>query len=115
MASMEDLGTLKIEDFSSHLNEVFEVQVADGRTVPLKLVEAVSQGGALPEAAKNDQGKEIRLRKGGGFTLQFVAPETYPLQQGIYPIKHPKRGTLEVFLVPTGPMKGGFGLHAVFG
>jgi hypothetical protein len=115
MASMEDLGTLKIEDFSSHLNEVFEVQIADGKTVPLKLVEAVSQDNALPEAAKNDQGKEIKFREGGSFTLQFVAPESSPLKQGIYPIKHPKRGTLEVFLVPTGPVKGGFGLHAVFG
>jgi hypothetical protein len=115
MASMEDLGTLTIEDFSPHLNEVFEVQIADGKTMPLKLVEAVSHGNALPQAANNNEGKEIKLREGGGFTLQFVAPENSGLKQGIYPIKHPKRGTLELFLVPTGPVKGGFGLHAVFG
>ena len=115
MASMKDLGTLKIGDFSSHLDEVFEMQIADGKTVPLKLVEAVSQGNALPEAVKGNEGKDVKFREGGGFTLQFVAPEGSPLKQGIYPIKHPTRGTLEVFLVPTGPMQGGFGLHAVFG
>ena len=74
-----------------------------------------AHGHPLPGTVKTEAGQEHKIRDGGGFTLQFVAPESSRLQQGIYPIKHPKLGTLEVFLVPTGPVHDGHGFHAVFG
>lgn len=113
MASPADLGTLNLGDFEPHLNAVFEMDSPHGM-VPLRLAEAAAHGNALPATVKTDKGTEHKIRDGGGFTLQFVAPESSRLQQGIYPIKHPKLGTLEVFLVPTGPVHDGHGYHAVF-
>ena len=114
MASPADLGKLQLCDFEPHLNAIFEMDSPHGK-VPLRLAEAASHGHPLPETVTTREGKEHKVRDGGGFTLQFVAPESSRLQQGIYPIKHPKLGTLEVFLVPTGPVRDGHGFHAVFG
>jgi hypothetical protein len=115
MTSPADLGKLTLDDFSSHLDAVFEMDSPHGK-VPLKLAEATAHQHSLPQAVKTDEGKEHKIRDGGGFSLQFVAPESSRLKQGIYPIKHPKLGTIEVFLVPTGPVRDGLhGFHAVFG
>jgi hypothetical protein len=114
MASTADLGNLKIGDFAPHIGSVFEMQSPPG-VVSLKLAKAAANGLAVPAGVKGPNGEEIKAREGGGFTLQFVAPESSRLKQGNYQIEHPKLGTLEIFLVPTGPLAGGFGYHAVFG
>ena len=44
----------------------------------------------------------------------FVAPAGPFLPQAIYPVMHPALGTMEIFLVPVGPLAGGNGYHAVF-
>jgi hypothetical protein len=103
MASTADLAKLKIDDFAPHLNAAFEMQTPDG-AVPLKLVTA--EGGGEPVEAG---------REGGSFSLEFVAPQGRWLPQGIYPVKHPTLGTLEIFLVPSGALQDGHGYHAVFG
>jgi hypothetical protein len=112
-----DLGTLKVEDFSPHLNTDFEIQLPDGRAVPATLFEAAANGTAPPtEGLKGREGQLLKARAGGGFTLQFVTPENSLRGQGIYSVKHPKLGVLEIFLVPSGPVAPkGFGYHAVFG
>ena len=132
MASTADLGKLKVDDFNKHLNASFEIQDPDGKAVTtLKLVEAtpsVAKPPAPPPATSGDRfipmssqhaavaaKAKIVGREGGGFILQFVAPPDARLKQGIYPIKHPKLGTLEMFLTPTGLVQGGRGYHAVFG
>jgi hypothetical protein len=115
MASPADLGKLQLCDFEPHLNAVFEMELPNGK-VPLKLAEATAHQHKLPETVKTDEGMEHKIRDGGGFSLQFVAPESSRLKQGIYPLKHPKLGTIEIFLVPTGPLADGrHGFHAVFG
>jgi hypothetical protein len=117
MTSAADLGTLKIEDFSPHLNTGFEIQLPDGRLVQAMLAEAAANGTAPPaQGLKGREGQALKARDGGGFTLQFVTPENSIRSQGIYPVKHPKLGVLEIFLVPHGPVAPkGFGYHAVFG
>jgi hypothetical protein len=130
MASTADLGTLKVNDFSQHLNASFELQDPKGKPVTtLKLVEAVANVVSRPAATPSGDRiipmprklaaaaakAKIVGRDGGGFTLQFVAPVAARLKQGIYPIKHPKLGTLKMFLTPTGFVHGGRGYHAVFG
>jgi hypothetical protein len=117
MADAADLGALKIEDFSPHLNTDFEVQLPDGRLVQATLAEAAANGTAPPaEGLKGREGQLLKARAGGGFTLQFVTPENSIPRQGVYSVKHPKLGTLEIFLVPGGPVvPKGFGYHAVFG
>jgi hypothetical protein len=108
-----DLGKLKIDDFSPHVDSSFEMETPHG-AVPLKLVAATANGTSVPEGTKGPKGEQIKARGAEGFTLQFVAPQGRWLPQKIYPVKHPKLGTLEVFLVPTGPLHDGHGYHAVF-
>lgn len=97
--SSTDLATLKIDDFAPHRDSVFDMQTADG-VVPLKLVK-VDPAGASG-------------REGGAFSLLFVAPQGPWLPQAIYPIQHPALGTMEIFLVPIGPLPGGKGYQAIF-
>jgi hypothetical protein len=117
MTGTVDLGTLKLEDFSPHLNAGFEVHLPDGKVVPVTLAEAVANGTTPPaQGLKGREGQALKARDGGGFTLQFVTPQNSLPSQGIYSVKHPKLGMLEIFLVPNGPVvPQGYGYHAVFG
>jgi hypothetical protein len=99
MESSPDIAALSINDFEPHLNAIFEMRSPDG-IVPLKLEKATSAGQAM--------------REGGAFSLLFVAPAGAFLPQAIYPVRHPSLGTMEIFLVPVGPLSGGNGYHAVF-
>jgi hypothetical protein len=99
MASTADLAALRIDDFTPHLDAVFDTQ-APGGAAPLKLVRVAPAG---------DSG-----RAGGAFSLVFVAPKGPWLQQAIYPVKHPVLGIMEIFLVPIGPVQDGNGYQAVF-
>ena len=54
------------------------------------------------------------LRAGGAFSLLFVSAAGPFLPQAIYALAHPVMGTLELFLVPLGPMQGGNGYEAIF-
>ena len=99
MVATADLAALGIGDFTPHLEAIFDMQTADG-VIPLQLANARPVG---------DSG-----RAGGAFSLLFVAPAGPWLSQGIYPVKHPALGIMEIFLVPVGPAPGGNGYHAVF-
>jgi hypothetical protein len=94
-----DLAALRIDDFTPHLEAAFDMQTAGG-AVPLKLVKVDPVG---------DSG-----RAGGAFSLIFVTPKGPWLPQGIYPVRHPALGIMEIFLVPVGPASGGNGYNAVF-
>jgi hypothetical protein len=99
MAATADLGALRIDDFTPHLDATFDMQAAGG-VVPLKLAKADPGG---------DSGRE-----GGAFSLIFVAPKGPWLPQAVYPVQHPTLGTLEIFLVPVGAAFGGNGYQAIF-
>ena len=113
-----DLAKLKVDDFSAALNTCFEIKLPETKgaraattVVPLTLVKAEPNGVKLPEKATSDD----KMRAGGGFSLEFLAPEGHGLPQGMYTVDHAKLGTMNVFLVPSGPVPGGFGYHATFG
>jgi hypothetical protein len=113
-----DLASLKVGDFSAAVGTGFEIKLpqstgarAATTVVPLKLVKAEPNGVTRPDSAKPDD----KVRDGGGFSLEFVAPEDNRLPQGIYKVDHPKLGAMDVFLVPSGPVPGGFGYHTTFG
>jgi hypothetical protein len=99
MAATADLGALRIDDFTPHLDAVFDMQTAAG-VVPLKLAKVDPVG---------DSG-----RAGGAFSLIFVAPQGPWLPQGIYPVPHPVLGRMEIFLVPVGATQGGNSYQAIF-
>jgi hypothetical protein len=99
MTATPDLATIRIDDFAPHSDAVFAMQTPGGE-VPLKLVKVAPAGASG--------------RAGGAFALTFVAPQGPWLPQGTYPVKHPVLGTMEIFLVPVGPVSGGNGYHATF-
>ncbi|MHC1945955.1 hypothetical protein IF803_16355 [Bradyrhizobium sp. UFLA06-06] len=99
MTSTVDLAKLHIDDFTPHQDAEFEMQAAD-RAVALKL--------AKVEPAGNSG------RPGGAFSLLFTGPKGAWLPQAIYPVRHPARGVMEIFLVPIGPLGDGNGYQAVF-
>jgi hypothetical protein len=99
MTPVVDLAKLRIEDFSTRLDQVFEMQTAAG-VLPLKLTKVDSYGQAT--------------REGGAFSLLFVAPAGPSQPQAVYPIKHPELGTMEIFIVPAGPVPAGNSYHVTF-
>jgi hypothetical protein len=99
MTESVDLGALRIDDFTPHIDATFDMQ-ATGGVVPLKLAKVDPAG---------DSG-----RAGGAFSLIFVTPKGPWLPQGVYPVPHPVLGIMEIFLVPVGPASGGNGYQAVF-
>jgi hypothetical protein len=128
-----DLGSLSAESFKALVNSVFEVEIKADKTLPLTLVKAETHASppSKPEGSQPPQphnftvpgeytgpdGAKFKARQGGGFTLEFIdAAAQKWLQQGVYPVCHPKLGTMEILLVPAGPVQpNGHGYHAVFG
>jgi hypothetical protein len=93
------LTALTPADFEPHVGREFPVE-GHGRRLNLKLTEIDRLGAAS--------------REGGAFSLIFLSPPGPFLPQGIYPIEHPALGTLELFIVPLGPKKGGNSYQVIF-
>jgi hypothetical protein len=98
---MDSLAALTAEIFEPLSHEAFRLAAGGaGAELELTLVEVKRLGTAL--------------RPGGAFSLLFVSPAGPFLPQATYRLTHPKLGTLELFLVPIGPIQGGNGYEAVF-
>jgi len=98
------LDKLTLESFRPHTGSKFALQLADGESLELELVE-VSPMGAEPKDQRQ------------AFSCVFWGPENGSLPQQIYPLRHDKLGELQLFLVPLGPAgqdKLGFLYEAVF-
>ena len=91
------LAALTAGDFEPHSGESFRISPGE---LELTLVEVKRIGKAL--------------REGGAFSLLFVSAPGPFLPQAIYALAHPVMGTLQLFLVPLGPMQGGNGYEAIF-
>jgi len=99
MNKMPSLAELKVTDFAPRSGEVFRLRT-DAQAIELTLVHVGHLG---------DSGRE-----GGAFSLLFRSAQGPFLPQAIYPIAHPALGTLEMFIVPIGPIDGGNGYEAIF-
>lgn len=99
MAPPEDLAALAIDDFIPHLNGTFNLRNGE-ELVALRLVRVDRAG---------ESG-----RAGGAFSLLFATAKGAWLQQAIYPVEHRAFGTIEIFLVPIGPLQDGNGYQAIF-
>jgi hypothetical protein len=95
----KSLAGLRPEDFEAVRGDSFALAV-DNREVALKLVTVERLGHAL--------------REGGAFSLHFHGPLGATLPQAIYPLRHAKLGTVDVFVVPLGPKDGVNRYEAVF-
>ena len=78
------------------------MRLEGGRTLDLVLV-AVSSHATRAAVAARDP-----------FSLAFRGPRTPVQPQRIYALEHARMGTLEIFLVPTGPDEDGMRYEAVF-
>jgi len=96
---MPSVADLMLADFEPRKGETFRLR-ADPQELALELVEVTKLG---------ESG-----RKGGAFSLIFRAPPGPFLPQKIYPVDHPALGTLDIFVVPIGPIPGGNGYEVIF-
>ena len=124
-----DLGQLTADDFAPCLGTSFRLH-GPAAGAAATSTQATPQQATPTEVTPTEVTlAEIRrlgaaLRDGGAFALVFVAKndrhENNPHQkkphwpQGIYPVSHPSLGTLDMFLVPIGPVADGLGYEAVF-
>ena len=97
------LDQLTVSDFVDHVNGTFRVSLDSGDVLDLELIEAKAIGESRQPASPG-----IRSQ---AFSLIFRGPLDRLLPQQIYPIEHPTRGTLEIFLVPIGSEGDPNGLH----
>jgi hypothetical protein len=97
---MLDLATVRCEEFAACLNHDFEVVFSDG-TLALKLSEARPLG-VRPESIREP------------FALTFLGPAKLRLPQGIYKMRHPELGEMEIFLVPIAADQTSSAFEAVF-
>jgi hypothetical protein len=102
-ARCDMLDQLTVSDFIGHVNRTFRVTLGSEDLFELELIEADTIG----ESHRRDS-PGIRAR---GFSLIFRGPRDRLLPQQVYPIEHPTRGTLGIFLVPLGPERDPNFLH----
>ena len=99
MTTPVSLDHLTAAAFEARLDDAFRID-RDGGPIVLRLV-AVRRLGQT-------------RRAGGGFALDFVTVKGPQLPQAIYHLANETLGTVDIFLVPIGPIEGGFGYEALF-
>jgi hypothetical protein len=97
---MLDLAEVRCEQFAACLNQDFELVFPDG-TLPLKLSEARLLG-VRPESLREP------------FALAFLGRAGLVLPQGIYKMRNPTLGEMEIFLVQVAADQTGSMFEAVF-
>ena len=95
------IGTMTKADFDGHVGAVFKIDRAD-LTVSLTLIEC-----ATHRKAQMPGGREP-------FTLLFRGPAEPVLDQGLYDLVHPERGTVTIFIAPVAGGQGGIDYEAAF-
>ena len=95
------LEKLTEASFSEHVGSTFAVRVDSADLVEIELVECNTLG--------RDATAERRP-----FSLLFRGPKDLDMPQQIYTMEHERLGSLEIFIVPVGPVEGGMGFEAVF-
>ena len=97
---MLDLATVTCEQFAACLDQNFEIVFTDG-TLPVKLSEA------RPLGVRAESIREP-------FSLTFLAGRVLRLPQGIYKMRHPSLGEMEIFLVQVAADQTSSTFEAVF-
>lgn len=96
-------ANLTEEEFSKHVNTPFRLDLGAEGSVDLELVEVK---GYLKNPGDQD-GMER-------FSLFFNGPGKPRLPQSTYSLSHDGMGTVDIFVVPIGPVGDGFRYEAVF-
>jgi hypothetical protein len=98
---MLDLAT--IDSFEPHLGTSFWVEFPNGHKVELRLERAAkvmeSEAASLPRHP---------------FSLFFIGPGSFKLEQATYHLTHPVREAIDLFLVPIARRGTAYEYEAVF-
>lgn len=97
------LDQLTVETFQPLVGSTFWVEFPNGSKVELRLT----------GAAKVMESEAARLDR-HPFSLYFIGPGSYLLQQRTYRLTHEQLGALEIFLVPVGQDASTYQYEAVF-
>jgi len=98
---MSDLLTM--ESFEPYTGTSFWVEFPTGGKVELRLV----------RVAKVMESAAARLPR-HPFSLYFIGPKSYRLEQQTYHLTHPEREPIDIFLVPIGADAQTFQYEAAF-
>lgn len=97
------LEQLTIESFEPHVGTSFWAEFPNGAKVELRLT----------QVARVMESEAARLRR-QPFSLYFIGPRSYLLQQQIYHLTHPGMSAMDLFLVPIGETPETYRYEAVF-
>jgi hypothetical protein len=97
------LDQLTIETFQQHVGSTFWAEFPNGAKIELRLT----------EAAKVMESEAARLDR-HPFSLFFIGPKSYKLEQRIYHLTHDQLDALDIFLVPVGQDAETYQYEAVF-
>ena len=98
---MLELDKATCEQFAACLDQAFEIIFADG-VLRVKLTEAKPWGPAQPAHVRQP------------FSLTLRADRNLRLPQGIYKMRHPALGEMEIFLVQIAADQSSSTFEAVF-
>ena len=106
------LETFTIDTFQPHLGDLFQAAIDDVTSIDVCLV-AVAPMREQKRPTFGQQAAQAPQRK--PFAIVFRAPLDSPLPQRMYPLTHPRLGTLDqLFLVPIAEDGDGLYYEAVF-
>jgi hypothetical protein len=97
------LDELTIESFEPFVGTSFWVEFPNGKKVELRLIRA----GKVMES-------EAAQLKRQPFSLYFIGPKSYLLQQQTYHVTHESMSAMDLFLVPVGIEGNAYLYEAVF-
>jgi len=98
-----NLETLTADDFKAQVGEPFRMRLSEDQWLDLVLLEVHTHTYAPPAAQKRR-----------GFSVLFESNRPGAAPQGTYVLANEKMGTMDVFIVPVGPRKGGMSYEVVF-
>jgi hypothetical protein len=97
------LDQLTVDTFQPLVGSTFWVEFPNDTKVELRLT----------KVAKVMESEAARLDR-HPFSLFFVGPTSFMLQQHIYHVTHEQLGALDIFLVPVGQDANSYRYEAVF-
>lgn len=97
------LDQLTVESFEPLVGTSFWAEFPNGAKVELR----------LERAAKVMESEAAQLPR-HPFSLYFIGPRSYLLQQRIYHVTHATAEPMDIFLVPVGETKDVYQYEAVF-
>jgi hypothetical protein len=97
------LDQVTVETFEPHVGSSFWAEFSTGGRVELRLT----------RAAKVMESEAARLNR-HPFSLYFIGPLSFKLEQQIYHVTHPALEAMDLFLVPIGQDAQAYQYEAVF-